>query len=407
MKMLTLVVSLMMLLSFDLEAKSAQGFQKRFKIVRDDSGKLIGIRDASLSVKFDVRPYVEMIREQLKHEQQLMKAQGLSSYEENVRASLYEDIPNEFTNSYEYELYVQKTVDSLKELAALNVDLVFSNPVFNEIVSLYSKKLEDAILLLDPTMISMPSNSSYFYTKNVSYKIVTWALDFARKRLSSVPILNTISYVIVQVEKKITERRTYHQNMLLHYLENFNEADLGLTHDEVNLIWSSVYESRIPWFAFWESSNAKANWNKYGVNYFYSNFRQATNKLRASTKYYNEIYSRLNYAFNDVNYNGEKVIVNLFNNEGIFHARPAIAFNYDRPTQIARKRMLFNLAGLGLSFLPVSDFIKSNVSSFLKSYYENQRLTEGALFAHFETLNDSKSMNSLKNQYMNPFDVAL
>jgi hypothetical protein len=108
-----------------------------------------------------------------------------------------------------------------------------------------------------------------------------------------------------------------------------------------------------------------------------------------------------------VDLNGEKVIINLFDNEGVFHNRPAVAFNYSKPTQIVRKRVMLSLAELGISFVPVSDFIKSTVTNFIKSYYENQRLTEGALYGHFESLQDAQGMNQIKLQYLNPFDTEL
>ena len=244
-------------------AKSAESFQKRFQIIRSDDGKLVAIRDKTLPVKFEVAPYVKMIKSQLMAEQSLM-VQNLSdgSYEAELRSILEEDKAYWATNGVskkEYETYVQTTIDSLKELAALNIDAVFTNAVFNEVVSRFEGKITDAILLLDPTILSNVKDPTFFYKRNVTYKAVSWALDFARKRLSNVPMLNTVSYVIVKVEKLITERRNFHQNMLMHYLENFDEKELGLTHDEVNMVWSSIYESRIEWFAFWESNNAKAN----------------------------------------------------------------------------------------------------------------------------------------------------
>lgn len=407
MRVLTLLMSLLLITSFSIEAKTAAQFSKRFQIIRDEQGKLIGIRDRSLPVKFDVAPYVKMIKSQLLNEQRLMNLRGAVDYEQEVRDLLLEENEEAYVSNPQYEANVQKVVESLKQLAALNVENVFENAAFKEVVEKFSGKMSDAIMMLDPTMVAVVNNPTYFYTKNVTYKAVTWGLDFAKKRMSTVPMLNTISFVIVQVEKKITERRNYHQNMLLHYLENFNEAELGLTHEEVNLVWSSIYESRIPWFAFWESKAARSNWSKYGVNYFYSNFRTATAKLRNNTKLYNQVYDRVNYAFQDVDLNGDKVIINLFDNEGVFHNRPAVAYNYSKPTQVVRKRVMLSLAELGISFVPVSDFIKSTVTSFIKSYYENQRLTEGALYGHFESLEDSNATKQLKLQYLNPFDTEL
>lgn len=407
MRVLTLLVSLCVLASFTAQAKTASGFNKRFQIIRDENGKLLGIRDRTLPVKFDVAPYIEMVKTQLLKEQALMSATNAIDYDADVRNILAEDAPEALTNDPQYDAYVNKVIQSLRQVAVVNVDGVFQNDIFQEVVGKFSGKMTEAIMMLDPTMVAVTNDPKYFYTRNVTYKAVTWGLDFARKRLSNIPMLNTASYVIVQVEKKITERRNYHQNMLLHYLENFSESELGLTHDEVNLVWSSIYESRIPWYAFWESKAAQSNWNKYGVNNFYTYYRSATAKLRNNSKLYSGVYERNNYAFQEVDFNGDKVIINLFDNEGIFQNRPAVAYNFSKPTQVIRKRILLNLAELGLSFVPLSDMIKSNVSTFIKSYYENQRLTEGALYAYFESNEDSKGMLQMKLQYLNPFDVAL
>ncbi len=389
------------------EAKSLDAFSKRFQIVRSNDGKLIGIRDLTLPTKFSIAPFVKMIKSQLLEEQTFIAQQGLNgNYEDSVKNVLNEDRDFEFTeNQTQYDQNVEVVVKSLKELAALNVDYIFSKPEFVEVVNKYEGKLSEAILLLDPTMIANVNDSTFFYKKNVSYKAVTWGLDFARKRLSSIPMLNTVSHVIVKVEGLINERRMFHQNMLMHYLENFKEEELGLTHDEVNLIWSSIYESRIPWYAFWESNNAKANWAKYGVNNFYSNFRVASTNLRTAQALYTEVGERIDYSFQKVTFNDEKVVVNLFDKESMFQNRPAVAYNFDKPSQIARKRVLLGLAELGISFVPMKAFLKDMATSFIKSFYEQQKITEGALYGYFESNSDSKGTKQIATQYLNPFDL--
>lgn len=412
MKSLTLMAGLVCLMAINLNtafAKSADAFSKRFQIIRSDDGKLVGIRDRTLPVKFSVAPYIKMVKSQILAEQSLMSEASLASgaYESEVRSVLNEDrevLLSQGVSASEYERYVETTVDSLKKLAVVNVDAVFTNPAFNEVVSKYEGKMTDAILLLDPTILSNVQDPTFFYKRNVTYQAVSWGLDFARKRLSNVPMLNTVSYVIVQVEKLITERRNFHQNMLLHYLESFDAKELGLTHDEVNMVWSSIYESRIPWYAFWESKAAKNNWEKYGVNNFYANFRAGTAKLTKAGTLYTEVNERMNFAFQKVTFNNEKVVVNLFDNESMFQGRPAVAYNYDRPTQISRKRVMLTLAQLGLSFVPMSASIKDTAGNFIKSYYANQRITEGALYAHFESMGEMPGMIQVKAQYMNPFD---
>jgi len=412
MRSIQLMLALVCMFAFSTaHAKSAEAFSKRFQVIRSPEGKLVGIRDRFMPVKFSVIPYVNMVKEQLKNEQSLM-AQNLASgaYESDVVSLMNEDREEVMElngmNSTQYDQNVQRVVDSLKKLSELNVEGVFANPVFNEVVGKYEGKMTEAILLLDPTILANVNDPTFFYKRNVTYQAVEWGLNFARKRLSNIPLLNTASYVIVKVEKLITERREFHQNMLLHYLENFDAKDLGLTHDEVNMIWSSIYESRIPWFAFWESSAAKGNWMKYGVNNFYLNFRNATTRLRnAGDIYTTEASDRMNYAFQTVIYKNEKVVVNLFDNESMFQRLPAVAFNYDRPTSIARKRIMLNLAQLGLSFVPMPAMIKDTASNFIKSFYEKQRITEGALYGYFESMGESKGMTQVKKQYLNPFDA--
>lgn len=412
MKSMTLIMGLLCFFTLgsqNAEAKSADAFHKRFQVIRTEDGKLVGIRDRTLPVKFSVKPYVEMVKSQLKNEQMMLAQATLTGdYESEVRSILEEDKEMMLEKGYtqdEYERNVQAVVESLKELAVLNVDKVFSNPAFNDIVAQFEGKMTDAILFLDPTILANVNDSSFFYKRNVTYKAVSWALDFARKKLSNIPVLNTVSHIVVQVENRITERRNFHQNMLLHYLENFKEADLGLSHDEVNMIWSSIYESRIPWYAYWESKNAKENWMKYGTNNFFASFRAASAKLRTSGGLYTEVSERMNYAFQKVTYKNEKVVVNLFDNEGMFLSRPAVAFNYDHPTQIARKRIMLNLAELGLSFITMPASIKDAAGNFMKSFYVNQKITEGALYGYFESMGETKGMAQVKAQYINPFDT--
>jgi hypothetical protein len=405
------LLCVLILSTTDSSAKSADAFTKRFQVIRSEDGKLIGIRDRTLPVKFSVAPYVAMIKSQLVQEQSLQAANlAGGEYESEVRSLLGEDKDMLLAQGYsqtEYEQYVETVVTSLKQLAVVNVDKVFTNPAFNEVVSKYEVKLTDAILMLDPTILANVQDPTFFYKRNVTYKAVSWALDFARKRLSNIPILNTVSYMVVQVEKLITERRNFHQNMLLHYLENFDEKELGLTHDEVNMVWSSIYESRIPWYAFWESNTAKANWLKFGVDNFYMNFRAGTSKLTKAGPLYTSVDDRMNFAFNKVTFNNEKVVVNLFDNESMLQSRPAVAYNYDHPTSIARKRVMLTLAQLGLSFVPMSASIKDTAGNFIKSYYANQKITEGALYGYFESMGENDGMRQVKIQYMNPFDALI
>lgn len=396
---------LFILVTFQVEAKTPDKFLKRFQILRSKDGKLIGIRDRTLPTSFKVKPYVEMVKSQLKNEQEVMTEKG--NYEQDVRNLLGEDHQEGLYSNEQYEKNIQVILDSLKKLAEVNVDKIFGHPAFQDIIAKYESKMTSMILMLDPSMVAVVGDPTYFYKRNVTYQAVTWGLDLARKKLSNIPILNTVSYVIVHVQKLITERRNFHQNMLLHYLENFKEEELGLTHDEVNLVWSSIYESRIDWFAFWESNTAKTTWNKYGINRFYANYRLANQNLQRAEVLYTAVNQRLNFAFEEVVFNNDKVIVNLFNNEGTFKNYPAVAMNLSKPGQVPRKRAMLSIAELGLSFVPISVTIRDSVASFMRSFYAKQKITEGALYGYFESNGNEEGMKNITQQYMNPFEISL
>ena len=381
---------------------AVQTFDKRFKIVRNENGDVVTVKEPSLFTQFSIRPYIEFIKNNLKMEQALMKQKG--DYDAEVEGLLAPDFMEKGDNSSENIAYVVK---SMRQIETLDLDSIFEAPEFKKVITAYEKKLGDAISYIDPTVIAKPDNSRFFYKRHVTYQAVKWALDLAKKQLSTIPLLNTASYVLVEVERMVSERRLYHQNMLLHYLEMYPESELGFTKSEADRIFSSVYEAQIPWFAKWESDSANSNWTSYGTNKFYTGFRGATSTLRSQRYRYTSMDRRLNFAFQEVTDNGEDQIVNLIDNEAMFWNKPAVAYVVNSPDKVARKRMILQLAGLGVSFLPLPNFIKDLASKYMKSHYEAQKITEGALFAHFEIEGNKEMQQDLKRQYMNPFDQSL
>jgi hypothetical protein len=382
---------------------SANGdqFFERFEFVRAE-GKLIAVRDKSLSTSFKITDYVKYIKEQLLAEQALMAQEGVD-YDEQMRDLLYDDA-NSIARRERRNKNNERIVTSMRELGNIDFEAVFANPVFNEVLTKFESKLREAFFYIDPQLIAKPDNATFFYRRAVTHRVVTWALNFAKKRLSTVPLLNTAAYAIVEIEKMITKRRLYHQNNLLTYLELYPEDKLGLTKEEADSIFSSVYESRIPWYAFWESNRAKLNWSRYGSSQFYAGFRVGSNKLRSFKHLYDSMGERYSYAFQEVEYKGERVIVNLFDKNNMMDSKPAIAYSFDRPKRIKRLRSVLTLARLGLSFVSLPAFIKDTVQDYMKSYYETQQITEGALLTNFLIKGDEEAARNLRSQYINAFD---
>lgn len=391
--------------SQSVSAKDLTNFKKRFDFVRDDQGKLQMVRDRSIRLKFSIAPYLTFIKESLQQEQALMKQKG--DYDARIQHLFSDaDMTENFIGYGDKSTgQSQIIVDSLRRLENVDFDQVFADQGFQDVVKKFEWKLSDALQKLDPTVLAHTTDMDFFYQKRVTYQALNWALNFAKKRLSQVPILNTASYVLVRVEELVRQRRLYHQNMLLHYVEQFSAEELGITHEEANYIMSSIYESRIPWYAFWESRAAQANWDKFGVNKFFTAIRFNNNRFRRMRGTFAQVGSRLNYAFQEVTQENENVVLNLFNTDHMFSRNLAVAYNRDNPNKTVRKRLVVQLAELGLSFLPLPSFIKNLGEDFMQSFYKEQVLIEGALYGHFETIGDQEGLRRLKVQVLNPFET--
>ena len=375
-------------------------FNERFNFIKKD-GKLIEIRDRSMGFGFSIAPYIKYIKENLKTEQALM--QSKSDYYGDLEELLNEDA---FALDEKSNQNVKIVMDSLKALETLDVDGIFGNPKFRNFIKKFENKLKFELSKLNPSVLAHTQDTTFFYKRKVTYQVVTWGLGLAKKIFSSVPILNTASYVLVKVEKLIREKRLFHQNLLMHYMEN-HESELGLSKEDVDLAYSSIYESRIPWYAFWESTAAKENWKRYGINKFFTNVRLANSTLRAHRDRYTTRGKRMNFAFQAVKEGEDNVIINLFDRQSIFNSRPAIAFYIDNPKKMVRKRIIMQLAGLGISFLPIPNFIKNIGDKYIKSTYEKQKLTEGAFYGYFEATSNFLRMDEVLMQYQNPFDINI
>src|SRR5690606_35833590 len=128
-------------------------------------------------------------------------------------------------------------------------EAVFADKDFAEVMNAFEAKIKEAMRFLDPTVVARADDPKFFWKKTATHQALVFALDFARKRLSTVPLLNTALFVLKESERLVRASRTYHQNMLLYYVEEFKAEDLGMTHEEANRVFSSIHEARIPWYA--------------------------------------------------------------------------------------------------------------------------------------------------------------
>jgi len=191
--------------------------------------------------------------------------------------------------------------------------------------------------------------------------------------------------------------------MLLHYLQNVSEADMGITKDEADKMFSSIYEARISLSGYAESKKATQNWNSYGLNKFYAVVRGANNRLRRSQHQFDTILKRYNFGFVEVTEKGEQVVKNLLGNQHMFSGKMATAYNYAKPQKVQRFRSLLNLGQVGLGFLPIPNWLKSQVDGFINSFYVEQKKVEGSLIGYFDINGNTVMSKNIMKQLANPY----
>ncbi|HEX4922819.1 MAG TPA: hypothetical protein VFV50_01995 [Bdellovibrionales bacterium] len=397
--MAKLLLSLVMLLgtatafATDLDATA---FAKRFELVRNAQGGVQMIALKKGDVQFSIQQIVDDMRKDLEFAQM-----------QNLAANPQFDIVmNEMNGGPDWQQnwkpeQREMAQRSYRELMKVDIAAVFENPKFKDVMKRFESKVKEH--LMGHRVMAHLNDSKYFYSRNVAKQLANFGFNLARKYLDNVPLVNIATAIINEAIVNIEERRIFHQNMILFYLERFEPAQLGMTKDEFMYAKSSVYESRIPWFLFPESKKAQAMWRYYGSDYFGFYQLQCDNRLEANTKNYLEVGERLCFAFSVVNEKGQKKIVNLMDSRWLLSSKPADAYIFSEPHKIERQRRLIRLVQMGVQFVPVPSFVRSAFNTFVNSMYVNQEKTEGALHGYFEAAGLRDEANTVVRQALNPF----
>jgi hypothetical protein len=406
-KMTVVLAALLMTLSAFAQDLSGAGFQKRFNLVKNDKGEVIAIRLKSISARFTLKPFIEQIKNDIIEEQRRWQSQGFADRETQVDQALYSMGLDPYGKEDLEEVRTIK--NALMNVPAIDVQNSFADIERSGLFKEFESKIQDALLQLDLSVVANLSDARFFYRRNVAYTVVTWALDQAKKRFASVPVLNLASFVIVKVHDLLHEQRMFHHNMMLHYFETLPESAFGMTKDEVDRAVSSIYEYRIGAVNYNESNTASQTWARYGFNKFYQQVRAGNSRARDMSSplfgdsRYTE-YSRVDFAFGEFTNDGSRKIFHLLANQHMLSSKPALAYDYAKPGKVKRDRALLNLAQVALGFIPgVPSIIKSAADTFLNSMMKEQKLLEGALVAYFEMNGNQPMVEAVYKQNINPY----
>jgi hypothetical protein len=407
-RFITVCFGLMLTLSAFAQDMSIKGFNDRFKIVKNDQNKVTAIKLKKAVTKFTIMPFIEQIKDDLIKEQHTFTALGPAEKEAEIN-ELMRDMGYDMDSKEAWSFEASALKNALMNIPNINVEEAFVGVNQTDFWKEFQAKLQEAMLFIDPTVLANLEDPRFFYKKNVTYKVVEWALREAQKRFSNIPVLNIATFVIVRVHDMMLEQRHFHHNMLLHYFETIPETEFGMTKEEVDRTVSSIYEYRIDATNFIESNKAARDWLNYGMNNFYMTVRSGNNRIREwqgpFTNVRFENMKKLNFNFVEVTEDGARKIYHLHKNAHQFSSKPALAYDYSNPMRVKRNRALLNLGGVAIGFIKLPGWLKGSVETFIKSFYVEQVRLEGALIGYFESTGDSVMIEKIYSQRANYYIV--
>lgn len=407
-RLFTLVFGVLLSFSAFAQDMALQGFNSRFTLVKNNEGKVTAVKLKKATTRFSIMPFIEQIKSDLMDEQQGFVALSEAQKEAEIDGMLFDMGLDPYAKDNGAD-EARKIKESLLNIPNINIEAAFKELNQRDFWREFEAKLHEAFLYIDPTVIANLEDPRFFYKKQVTYKVVAWALDQAKKRFSNLPILNIASFVIVRVHDMMMEQRHFHHNMLLHYFEAIPETKLGMTKEELDRTVSSIYEYRIDATDILSSNKAAKDWLNFGVNKFYAQVRSGNTRIRDWQSPFSgvafEDVKKVNFAFAEATQQGSKRIFHLHLNAHQFSSKPALAYDYSNPKRVKRNRALLNLGGVALGFIQMPGWIKGNIDNFIKSFYVEQVRMEGALIGYFESTGNQAMINRIYAQRANFYIV--
>lgn len=407
-RLIALSFGLLLSLTAFAQDLSVEGFNNRFSLVRNTEGKVTVIKLKKVVSVFSIKPFIEQIKNDLKSEQNSFNSLSGADKETEIDGMLADMGMDPYAKDAGSD-EARRIKESLLNIPNIDVDSAFNDLDKKDFWAEFQRRLQEAFLFIDPTVVANLDDARFFYKRNVTYKVVEWALKEAQKRFSNVPVLNIASFVIVRVHDMMLEQRHFHHSMLLHYFEAMPETKLGMTKEEVDRTVSSIYEYRIDAINFMESNRAASDWLNYGFNNFYQLVRTGNSRIRTWEGPFTNVsfqnIKKVDFAFAEVSENNARKIYHLHVNAHSFSSKPALAYDYANPKRVKRNRALLNLAGVALGFIQIPGWIKGQVDSFIKSMYVSQVRMEGALVGYFESTGDTVMINKIYAQRANFYIV--
>lgn len=252
-------------------------------------------------------------------------------------------------------------------------------------------------------VLAKPNVANYFDDYSLTNLALQKALSAAEKALGNVPGLNIFEFLLNQTLGEIAEKRSYVQSAVLYFLEKTPATDLGLTTDEVALIKSSIYESRLSWKDILNQRDAAKHWKTYGTAIFDGQVASGVKRLKQYGPSYGQVHPSLNFAFTPAEDQNTSLILNTVTKRSKLSSDLSIAYDSSAPGHIKAVRVQLRLTQFALNFVSMPGLLRRQVNSLLNSYYAKQIDAEGSLFAALVSNGYSAEADVVLQQSLNPF----
>lgn len=234
-------------------------------------------------------------------------------------------------------------------------------------------------------LLASPHNPDAFDFEIMLIDSLELAIDAAQKVLGSTPVFDVLEFLVDEYFESLKHQRAFYQNALLAYVNSNNH---NFSSEEVQLIKSSVFYSRIAFYKTSTRKNAKKNWPEFGLK----SEKKAFSKCKpTSTTSYHDCFQ-----FEKTN------IMNLVDKNNSLSKKVSKAYDYKKPAFIGQIRWLIVAIKLALKFVPAPGFAKTPVKSWLESFYINQRKTEGLLYMSVLSKNETALAQQILKNTANP-----
>jgi hypothetical protein len=300
----------------------------------------------------------------------------------------------------EYKEHANLALSQLKEH---DLKEILENPKFIEAMQMVFESAD--LEIHNFRILAVPENSKYYLSNELVLKILRQASGLIRTAMGNSFGIDVAMFLITYSFDMIIERRNYYQNYMLYYFDKYGGEQYGLSDLEIAKIKSSVFESRIQWWKFWERVKAIKTWDTYGDHKHLDDLILSESRKNKRDEDLDAWGVPMGMIFHDGELKGKGRVVNLLDKRHLFSKKLSFAVDKESPKKIGIVRLVYFLMQIGMKFVPVPA-VSSVFDFFMNSMYVQQRQTEGAVYGYYRDNDDLDMARIISFQSINPFVIA-